>query len=115
MADKKVNEIIDEVVEETVDETEEIVETTPVEEAESDEKKTTIKVPKWLVTTAKSAEAIAAIFGTVVAAFWIKDKVSKGKRRKRISAPAQDRLSDSHRSILESTESIGDDIKITNF
>lgn len=79
-------------------------------EDEVDEKKP-LTVPKWLVTFGKVAEGTLAIFGGVVAVFWIKDKTSKKRRRNQIPARHESRR------ILEDSGVTADlgDVKITNF
>lgn len=89
---------------------------TPAAENKVDETKTAITVPKWLVTTARAIEAVAAAFGALVAGLWIKDTVTKAKRRKKhyIDAPAR-RHEISYHPYENPASSVSEDLKVDTF
>lgn len=119
MADKNVVEEVKEEVKELVEspETPEKEESSATEETKSDEKKTTIEVPKWLLTTLKVIEGIAAAFGGLVAGFMIKDTISKRKKKTYISRPVyRDEIPTmEHRSILETVSEPESEVVKTDF
>ena len=88
---------------------------TPAAENKVDETKTAITVPKWLVTTARAIEGVAAAFGALVAGLWIKDTVSKRKRKKHyIDAPSRTREISYH-PYENPASSVSEDLKVDTF
>ena len=87
---------------------------TPAEENKVNETKTAITVPKWLVTTARAIEGVAAAFGALVAGLWIKDTVSKRKRKKHyIDAPSRREIS--YHPYENPASSVSEDLKVDTF
>ena len=72
---------------ETANQEQNVEDNAPVEETKSDDKKTTITVPKWLVKLGRGIEAVAAIFGGIVGVVLAKDMLTSRKKKNYIDAP----------------------------
>lgn len=72
---------------ETANQEQNVENNAPAEETKSDDKKTTITVPKWLVKLGRGIEAVAAIFGGIVGVVLVKDMVTSRKKKNYIDAP----------------------------
>lgn len=67
-------------------------------------------IPKWLVTTGKIAEGVAAAFGAIVAVFLIKDSIDTRKRKNYIEAQPQQQAIPTMQSIINDPVEAGVDI-----